>query len=226
MRSAMLFLTASLFGFLLSGCAPMREGIPLGDIYTIFPSKYDGALSDVEYYIYPDGYFEHSSGMIGRICRNLEALTELCPVAGIEYGRDIPAYTREWFDDRAVIVLAFFAGMTHAPEGWEGTPADAADDWDDLDTTERWKRLMEADNRNSVIPIVDVNYISAVEQTLIVDLINYNKNARLDEHGRFVVLDVLRPYGIVIEVEAKHIEGAEMVRVYRPYETHEDLEKE
>ena len=91
-------------GFLLASCSTSQGEISLEDHIIIFPSKYDGVMSDIT---------SNNPSLKGfaRICRSLEELLELCPVAGIEYGVDIPEYTDEWFEDNAIIILALFEGV-------------------------------------------------------------------------------------------------------------------
>jgi hypothetical protein len=102
---------ALILNFSSSACAGNYGGspgdeIPVGDVYVIWPSGYHHSFGD----IVNDDPVNNS---IARICRDLESLIELCPNAGIEYGTDIPAYSNEWFEDNAVIVLAFLHGIWH-----------------------------------------------------------------------------------------------------------------
>ncbi|MCL2002447.1 MAG: hypothetical protein FWG72_00380 [Oscillospiraceae bacterium] len=82
----------------------MPREIPVGDVILVWESGYDGTVSD-----FTDPQLDRKRGF-SRICRGLDELLALCPAAGIEYGTDIPAYSNEWFEDNAVIVLAFTEG--------------------------------------------------------------------------------------------------------------------
>jgi len=77
----------------------------VGDTIIIFNSKYDGELNDIE-------SDDPANKGFARICRSLDELLVLCPAAGVEYGKDIPEYTEKWFEDNAVILLAFNDGGT------------------------------------------------------------------------------------------------------------------
>ncbi len=67
---------------------PLITEIPIGDITLLWPSLYDGSVSDTV-------NDNDANNSIARLCSDLDTFIDLCPDAGFAYGKDTPSYTSE-----------------------------------------------------------------------------------------------------------------------------------